>query len=93
MLYSIMIDVDDLLPWFVQKKIITLNSPVEIWVKIAVREKVEKLLQYVSGTLDGGDVKGFFTLLNIMEVHGTQATKELSITMRSHLRLGEHYLY
>ena len=41
MLYSIMIDVDDLLPWFVQKKIITLNSPVEIWVKVAVREKVE----------------------------------------------------
>jgi len=82
-LCNTMVDIDNLLPHFVQENIIQVDDLEEIKAKPRTTDKVEKLLQYISGPLQAGNVKSFHTMLSIMEEHGTQATRELASTMRS----------
>ena len=82
-LCNTMVDIDNLLPHFVQENIIQVDDLEEIKAKPRTTDKVEKLLQYISGPLQAGNVKSFYTMLSIMEEHGTQATRELASTMRN----------
>ena len=82
-LCNTMVDIDNLLPHFVQENIIQVDDLEEIKAKPRTTDKVEKLLQYISGPLQAGNVKSYHTLLSIMEEHGTQATRELASTMRN----------
>jgi len=75
-------DVDDLLPHFVQQSIISTNE-LEVISKLHSRvEKVKKLLSHISGPLQAGNSKGFYSMLSIMEERGVQATRELAAAMR-----------
>ena len=80
-----MVDIDNLLPHFVQANIIQPNDLERIKAKPTTKDKAEKLLEYISGPLQTDNVKSFHTMLSIMEEHGTQATRELASTMRSHV--------
>jgi len=82
-LCSTMVDVVNLLPYFVQEEIIPLDDQEEIKAKPRTKDKVENLLQYISGPLQAGNVHSFHTMLRIMEKHGTQATRMLASTMKS----------
>ena len=84
-LCNTMVDIDNLLPHFAQVNIITLDDLERIKAKPTTKDKVEKLLQYISGPLQTEYVESFHIMLSIMEKHGTQATRELASTMKSHV--------
>jgi len=75
-------DIDSLLPHFVQENIIPVGD-LEDTSSLTRLGKVKKLLSHISGPLKANNAAGFYTLLSIMEEHGTQATRELASTMRS----------
>ena len=78
-----MLDIDYLLPHFLTQQIISVDDFTEITVKPRKTDKVDKLLQYIYGSLQAGSVNSFYTMLSIMERHGTQATRKLASRMRS----------
>ena len=78
-----MVDIDNLLPHFVQENIILLDDLEGIKAKPKPVDKVASLLTYISGPLQAGNVRNFFTMLDIMDNNGTQATKELAVMMKS----------
>ena len=86
-LCTILTNVDSLLPYFVQEKIISTNDVEEINAITTVPKKVEKLLSHISGPLTAGDVKGFHTMLTIIKQHGNQSTKDLAKRMSHELTL------
>lgn len=80
-LCNTVVDIDNLLPHFVQENIIQADDLEEIKAKSRTTYKVEKLLQFISGPLQAGNVNTFYTMLNIMGKYGTQATRELANDM------------
>ena len=78
-------DINNLLPFFVQEKIINVSDVEEINVIVATPKKVEKLLSYISGPLTVGDTKGFCMMLTIMKKHGNQSTKDLAVKMSNEI--------
>ena len=82
-LISTLTDIDNLLPHFVGKNIIGFQEDVST--NKAPTEKIKRLLQHISGPLEGGNHKGFYTLLDIMESKGIQATKDLAENMKKQL--------
>ena len=91
---STLTDIDDLLLYFVQKKIIKPEDQDDIKTSAKTKEKVNKLLKHISGPLQAGDSKGFYTMLDIMKNHGSQATKDLSETLKATLSIGTYiYMY
>ena len=72
-------DVDDLLCYFVQEKIINPSDVEEINATVTRSKKVQTLLAKISGPLSAGDTRGFHTLLTIMKEHGLQSTKDLAV--------------
>jgi len=78
-LCNTLIDIDNLLKYFVQQKIIKPEDQVRIGGK---NDKVTEFLEYISGPLQSGDNTGFYAMLNIMETHGVQATKNLAIDLK-----------
>ena len=72
-------DVDNLLCYFVQEKIINPSDVEEIDATETTFKKVEKLLGKIFGPLSAGDTKGFHTMLTIMKEHGLESTKNLAI--------------
>ena len=72
-------DVNNLLPYFVQKDIINISDVEEINAIITTTKKVEKLLSHISGPLTAGDPKEFHMMLTIMKEHGNQTTKDLAV--------------
>jgi len=79
-----MVDVVNLLPYFVQEKLIKVGHLEEIHVnaKERTKDKVMKLLNYIDGPLQAGSIECFYTLLRIMEEHGTASTAKLASKMR-----------
>jgi len=77
-----MLDIDNLLPHFLTNQIIPVDDFTEIMVKPRKTDKVDKLLQYIYGSLQAGYVKNFYTMLSIMERHGIQATRKLASRLR-----------
>ena len=81
-LCNTLVDIDNLLPYFVQENIIQVDDLEAIKAKTRTTDKVEKLLQFISGPLRAGNVRSFYSLLNIMEEHGIQTTKELATAVK-----------
>ena len=77
-----MVDVVNLLPYFVQEKLIKVGDLEEIRARERTKDKVMKLLHYIDGPLQAGSVECFYTLLRIMEQRGTASTAKLASTMR-----------
>ena len=71
-------DVNNLLPYFVQEKIISVSDHQEIIAIVPLKGKVQKLMEYIAGPLQHGDVEGFLIMLDIMENHGNKATQQLA---------------
>ena len=86
-------DVDNLLPQFVQIKIITTNDLEEINVMDppTKKHKVQKLMTHISGPLTAGNTEVFYTMLRIMEKHGHQATKQLADQIRKSSSANTHH--
>ena len=74
------IDIDRLLPYFVQENVIGTDDLAEINAATPSTKKlrVQKLLTYISGPLKNGNTQGFYIMLSVMENHGNQATQQLS---------------
>ena len=84
-----MVDVCNLLPYFVQEKLIKVGDLEEINAKERTKDKVMKLLCFIDGPLQAGSVECFYTLLRIMERHGTVSTAELASKMRGCINIGQ----
>ena len=80
-LCSTLTDVNNLLPHFVQEKIITIKDEEEIDIIKTTPIKVKKLLSHISGPLESGDAEGFHVMLAIMKEHGSKSTKGLAVKM------------
>ena len=74
-------DINNLLPFFVEEKIINVNDIEVINAIVTIPKKVEKLLSYISGPLTAGDARGLHTMFAIMKEHGSQCTKHLAFKM------------
>ena len=86
-LCSTLVDIDELMPKFVTKRMITMEMAAIIRKAGTPREKVQKLLEYITGPVEAGKVKVFYNLLDIMEEHGLEATQELAEEMRNQLNV------
>ena len=84
-----MVDVCNLLPYFVQEKLIKVGDLEEINAKERTKYKVMRLLHFIDGPLQAGSIECFYTLLRIMERHGTVSTAELASTMRGRVNTCE----
>ena len=71
-------DVDNLLPHFVQQRVISTNDLEEMNSIVSSTKKVQKLLMHISGPLKAGNTEGFYTMLRIMEEYGLKATNQLA---------------
>ena len=80
-------DVDNLLPYFVQENIITANDMQQFNAITSKPQKVQRLLSHISGPLQAGDTKGFYTMLTIMKEHGVQGTKDLAENITGKIKL------
>ena len=87
---STLTDIENLLQYFVQEKIIKPEDQDDIKISAKTQDKVKKLLKHIAGPLEAGDSKGFYTMLNIMENHGVQATKYLAESLQTELSTGSH---
>jgi len=87
-LCSCLTDIENLLPYFVQEKIIKPEDQDDINTSAKTQEKVKKLLKHISGPLQAGDTKGLYTMLDIMKNHGTQPTVDLAETLKTTVSTG-----
>ena len=85
---STLTDIENLLPYFVQEKIIKPEDQDDIKISAKTQDKVKNLLKHIAGPLQAGDSKGFYTMLSIMENHGVQATKDLAESLKTILSTG-----
>ena len=86
-------DIDNLLPHFVEKEVITTNDLEEINTTIpsTKKHKVQKLMTHISGPLTAGNTEVFYTMLRIMEDYGHQATQQLADQIRRSLPRNTDY--
>ena len=84
-LCSTMIDIDNLLKYFVTENIITISDEEYIKMSVSTSEKVRKLLLHISGPLQAGDPNGFYVMLKIMIKYGTKSTQQLAKSIASHV--------
>ena len=80
-------DIDNLLPHFVQEKVITTNDLEEVNVTTPSTKKlkVQKLMTHISGPLRAGNTEVFYIMLRIMEEYGHHATQQLADQIRKSL--------
>ena len=78
-------DVDNLLPYFVQRKIITFDDQEEISGLRMQKQKARKLLTYISGPLEAGNIKVFNIMLKILEECGNLNTQTLAEIIKKNL--------
>ena len=91
-LCATMQDIDSLIDHFVAKQIINMNKAEE-FASITTSEKIKRLLHMIEGPLKSGDTNGFYTMLDIMEGHGVQATKNLAIDLKKSLGIQSMLAY
>ena len=84
-------DVDNLLPYFVQQRVITTNELEEISATVPSTKKlkIQKLMTHISGPLTAGNTEVFYTMLRIMQEYGHQATQHLGDQMRKSLPVAD----
>ena len=71
-------DIDALLLHFVAENIINIQQQENILSYNTTSEKISRLLLSISGPLEAGDSKGFYTMLKIMRRYGVDATVRLA---------------
>ena len=83
-LCNTIVDIDGLLPYFVQENVVSTSDLDEINAATPPTKKsrVQKLMAYISGPLKGGDSQGFYVMLSIMEEYGNKATQQLAKEIR-----------
>ena len=84
-LISTITDIDNLLAYCVQEKIIGFSEEGQIRHIQGQPDKVKSLLEHISGPLEGGNDRGFYKFLDIMKSEGKQATKDLALSMEQSL--------
>ena len=82
---STLVDIDELMPKFITKRMITMEMAASIHKAGMPKEKVQKLLEYITGPVEAGKFKVFYNLLDTMEEHGLEATQQLAEEMRNQL--------
>jgi len=85
-LCNTMTDIKNLLQYFVQKNIIKLEDQDTIGSEIKSCDQVKAFLKHISGPLQGGNTEIFYTMLDIMEVNGVEATKQLANELKITLK-------
>ena len=84
-LCSTMTDIGNLLKYFVAENIINTDYQSVIMASPSTSDKVRLLSEHISGPLRAGNSKPFRMMLDIMEKHGSMATKELAIRVKRYL--------
>jgi len=77
-----MTDIDDLLRYFVDKEIISIEQYQGILECSKTADKVHRVLIHISSPLQSGNVTNFYSMLEIMEEHGRKATQQLAEEFR-----------
>ena len=85
-------DIDNLIKHFVAKQIISTDIA-EAFDAFTTSEKIKRLVRMIEGPLKSGDTNGFYTMLDIMEEHGVQATKNLAIDIKKSLGIQSTLAY
>ena len=83
-------DISDLLKYFVQNGIITMDEEAVIHHTITQSEKVKKLLRHIVGPLKANKKKGFYAMLDIMKKYGVTATQTLAGELQSKVRSSDN---
>ena len=78
-------DIDNLLPHFVEEKIVSFNDHSEINIVVISTKKVQRLMAYTSNPVRAGNTEVFYIMLRIMEEHGHHATQQLADQIRRSL--------
>ena len=78
-------DISSLLPYFVKERIITRHDLEMINAITTTRDQVIKFLNYISGPLDGRNIRPFQSMLRIMEERGNASTRDLAKEIKSKL--------
>ena len=81
-LCNTLIDVQDLLPYFVAEDMITEDEACNVKSPGTLSEKVQALLVHITGPLKVGDTKPFYAMLKIMEQHGSPTTQQFGNRLR-----------
>ena len=84
-LTSTLTDIDNLLAYCVQEKIIGFPEEDQIRYTKGQPDKVKSSLKHIYGPLEGGNDNGFYKFLDIMKSEGKQATKDLAHSMERSL--------
>ena len=86
-------DIDNLLPHFVEEKVITINDleAINTTIPSTKKLKVQKLMTHISGPLTAGNTEVFYTMLRIMEDYGHQATQQLADQIRRSLPIASDH--
>ena len=83
---SMINDVDHLLPYFVQKGVISIDELEEIRSIPTNRHKVTALFKNVMHQLKSQNTTGFYDILRIMKMHGLLPTQDLASKIYKLLR-------
>jgi len=86
-----MTDIDVLLRYFVEEKIINTEEEQNLISCVTKPEKVRKFLLNILGPLESGNESGFDVMLKIMKEHGTVATQDLAKAMESRISSFDKY--
>ena len=86
-LCSIITDVNKIAPHCVTKKIISPHDHVELYGITDRSKQVMMLLYHITGPVEAGSPQVFYDLLDIMELYGLQATKQLAIEIKCSLNV------
>ena len=92
-LCATMQDIDSLIKYFVTRNVINMDNEKDLDAIITTSEKIKHLLHMIEGPLKSGDTNGFYTMLDIMEKHGVQATKSLAIDIQMSLGIQSMLTY
>ena len=84
-LCSVIRDVNEIAPHCVSKKIITPQDVTELYSVKNPSKQVAMLLSRITGPVKAGSSQVFYDLLDIMEMHGLQATQLLATEVKCSL--------
>ena len=85
-------DANDIAPYCVAKRIISPQAYLEMHDIKNQCYQVVMLLGHITGPVKAGSPKGFYDLLDIMELHGLQATQQLAAEIKRSLNIESCYI-
>ena len=91
-LCSVVRDVNEIAPHCVTKKIISPQDHIRLCNIKDRCEQVAMLLDHIIGPVEAGSFQVFYDLLDIMELHGLQATQQLAAEIKRSLNIELCYI-